>query len=107
MKEEKHMAKGSVDHIDTTNFPDAIKAIEKMAKSMEDLGDTLNDYKADLLVNWVGKGRNQFEKSYKVMKRKLDDGRDITWDMYEDLVSSQETLIQNDVDVANGIKTYN
>ena len=41
------------------------------------------------------------------MKRKLDDGRDITWDMYEDLVSSQETLIQNDVDVANGIKTYN
>ena len=86
---------------------DAIKAIEKMAKSMEDLGDTLNDYKADLLVNWVGKGRNQFEKSYKVMKRKLDDGRDITWDMYEDLVSSQETLIQNDVDVANGIKTYN
>ena len=41
------------------------------------------------------------------MRRKLKDGSDVTWDMYEDLISAEETLIQNDVDVANGIKTYN
>lgn len=98
---------GSVDHIDTSNFPDAIKSIETMAKAMEKVVSTMDDYKAQLLENWVGKGRNQFEKSYRIMRRKLSDGTDITWDMYEDLISSQETLIQNDVDVANGIKTYN
>lgn len=98
---------GSVDHVDTSNFPDAISAIETMAKKMESLVSTMDDYKAALMKNWVGKGRNQFEKSYKIMKRKLSDGTDITWDMYEDLLSAQGTLIQNDVDVANGIKTYN
>lgn len=100
-------SKGSVDHIDTSNFPDAIKSIETMAKAMEELVTNMDDYKALLLENWVGKGRNQFEKSYRIMRRKLSDGSSLTWDMYEDLISSQETLIQNDVDVANGIKTYN
>ncbi len=97
----------TVDHIDTTNFPDAIKSIETMAKAMEDIVTTLDDYKAFLLENWVGKGRNQFEKSYHIIKRKLLDESDITWDMYEKLVSSEEVLLQNDIDVANGIKMYN
>ena len=47
---------GSVDHIDTSNFPDAIKSIETMAKAMEDIVSTMDDYKALLLENWVGKG---------------------------------------------------
>ena len=34
------------------------------------------------------------------MLRKLEDGRDVTWDMYEDLISAQEELIQTDVDIA-------
>lgn len=97
----------SVDKIDTSNFPDALKAIETMARAMEGIVDTMDNYKAALLVNWVGKGRNQFEKSYKVMRRKLSDGSKMTWDVYEDLISAEKTLIQNDVDVANGIKTYN
>ncbi len=97
---------GSVDHVDTSNFPDAIKAIETMAKSLESILSTMDDCKALLLQNWVGKGRNQFEKSYRIIRRKLKDGNDITWDMYENLISAEETLIQNDVDVANGIKTY-
>lgn len=98
---------GTVDHINTSNFPEAIKAIETMAKAMENVVASMDDYKSLLLDNWVGKGRNQFEKSYKIMRRKLNDGSDITWDIYEDLISAEETLIQNDVDVANGIKTYN
>ncbi len=98
---------GSVDYINTENFPDAIKSIETMAKAMEDVVALMDTYKALLLENWIGQGRNQFEKSYNIMRRKLKDGSDVTWDMYEDLISAEETLIQNDVDVANGIKTYN
>ena len=103
----KQKSGGSVDHIDTTNFPDAINSIKTMAETMREMVSTMDDYKAALLANWVGKGRNQFEKSYRIMQRKLTDGYDISWEMYENLISSEETLIQNDVDVANGIKTYN
>lgn len=92
-------------HIDTSNFPDALESIKTMAKEMEDIVDNLNGYKETLLKNWVGKGRNQFEKTYKVMLRKLEDGRDVTWDMYEDLISAQEELIQADVDIAKASHT--
>lgn len=98
---------GCVDHVDTSNFPDALAAIEKMAGIMRDLVSDMDDYKAAILENWVGEGRDQFEKSYRVMRRELSDGTEMTWDMYEKLISAQETLIQNDVDVANGIKSYN
>lgn len=96
----------AVDKIDTTNFPQAIKAIEKMAKSMRDLVDSVADYKTAILKNWVGDGRNQFEKTYTYVHRKLNDGCESTWDVYENLLSAEERLIQNDVDVANGIKVY-
>lgn len=86
--------------VDTSNFPEALSSIETMAKSMGELVDNLNDYKADILENWVGKGRNQFEKTYKMVVRKLKDGRDITWDVYENLIAAQQEFIQADIDAA-------
>lgn len=91
--------------IDTSNFPEALRSIETMAKSMETVVDNLNDYKAEIIANWVGKGRNQFEKSYNVLLRKLKDGTDITWDVYENLIKAQEELIQADVDAAKASYT--
>jgi uncharacterized protein YukE len=95
-----------VELINTTHFPEAIKSIETMAKAMDNLLVDLDDYKAYILENWVGDGRNQFESSYRIMKRKLTDGSDINWDMYEKLIAAQEMLIQADHDVSNGIKEY-
>jgi|GEM_PF-2375603 len=88
-------------YVDTSKFPEAIESIETMARSMETLVNDFNDYKAAILKNWAGDGRNQFEKSYNVLIKKLEDGRDITWDMYENLIAVQETLEQADVDIAN------
>lgn len=98
---------GHVDHIDTSAFPQAIHDIEKMANAMKDIIENLDDIKMKILVDWVGEGRNQFEKSYVYIKRTLADGTEASWDIYEALISSQETLIENDIAVANGIKTYN
>lgn len=86
--------------INTSHFPDALENIKTMAKDMEDIVRNLDIHKQKLLRNWVGKGRNQFEKSYNVLLRKLEDGRNATWDIYEDLISAQETLLQADVNVA-------
>ena len=86
--------------VDTTHFPYALESIEAMAKNMENIVSDLNSYKAEIIRNWVGEGRNQFEKSYRIMLRKLQDGTDITWDMYEKLISAETELIQADVDIA-------
>ncbi len=91
--------------IDTSHFADAYTSIETMAKSMETVVDDLNDYKADIINNWVGDGRAQFEKSYKVLLRKLKDGTDITWDVYENLLKAEGELIQADVDAAKASYT--
>lgn len=99
------MANGSVSKIDTSHFPEALENIKAMANAMEDIVDNLNDRKADLIENWVGKGRNQFEKSYKVILRKIQDGTDITWDVYENLIEAQGRLIQADVDAAKASYT--
>lgn len=96
-----------VDHISTENFPQSINAIKTMAMAMRDVVSAMDEAKNTLLQGWVGEGRNQFEMAYRIMRRKLEDGSEFTWDMYEDLIQAEETLLQNDVDVANGIKTYN
>ncbi len=99
------MANGSVQKIDTSHFPEALESIKAMANAMQDIVDNLNDRKADLIEKWVGKGRNQFEKSYKVILRKIEDGTDITWDIYENLIEAQGRLIQADVDAAKASYT--
>lgn len=86
--------------IDTSNFPAALQSIKTMAKTMENVTNTLNDYRSDITDSWVGKGRNQFEKSYTIMQRKLKDGSDMTWDIYENLIKAQGELMQADVDAA-------
>lgn len=98
------MAGGS-GKVDTSHFADAYTSIETMANSMKDVVDNLNDYKADIIDNWVGKGRNQFEKSYKVLLRKMKDGTDITWDIYENLLKAEGELIQADIDAAKASHT--
>ena len=97
---------GYVDHIDTTNFSEAIKSIETMAKAMENIVDTLEGYKTNLVENWIGEGHDQFEVVYQIAKRKLIDLSEITWDMCENLKFAEDLLIQNDNNVADGIKMY-
>ena len=96
---------GESGKVDTSHFADAYTSIETMANSMKDVVDNLNDYKADIIDNWVGKGRNQFEKSYKVLLRKMKDGTDITWDIYENLLKAEGELIQADIDAAKASHT--
>ena len=91
--------------IDTSNFPAALDSIKNMAKSMENVVNSLNDYKGEIISSWVGKGRDQFEKSYHIMQRKLKDGSDMTWDIYENLIQAQTELIQADVDAAKASYT--
>lgn len=93
----------SVQYLYTGEFPVAIESIKTMANSMEDLVQSMDLYKAQIIKNWVGEGRNEFEKMYTVIRRKLKDGTDVTWDMHELLMAASEKLIQTDIDTAKAI----
>lgn len=83
---------------------DKFEPIEKDAKDLieklKGVKEELDDLKANLLDVWVGKGRNQFEKTYKTVTQTLDDHMEGSWDMYEELLKVHEAYIQWDVNTA-------
>lgn len=60
----------------------------------------MNKATNDVLRNWVGKGRNQFETQMNLMKKQLDDISEGLYDIYNALVDSEEGYIEEDEAVA-------
>lgn len=89
--------------IDLKAFPATEEGIAEYARIIGDYKLKLEKYKADLLLYWVGNGRNEFEKTYNVMVRKIQDQIDYTWTVYEELLKSHERFIQADVDAAKAM----
>lgn len=93
-------ATGSIRSIDTEEFLTLIESSRSLAEDLGTLKYNLNTYKSALIGNWLGKGRNQFEKSYHAMMRKLEDEIDCTWDIYDALVEAEAAYMQADIDAA-------
>ena len=86
--------------LDTSVFSEAANNTKKLAESLEGAIT-----KADKAINglygvWVGKGRNEFEKKYKIFEQQVEDIRTGLWDLYEDIVAAEEAYIQADTDAA-------
>jgi uncharacterized protein YukE len=60
----------------------------------------MNKATNNVLRNWVGKGRNQFETQMSLMKKQLDDISEGLYDIYNALVDSEEGYIEEDENVA-------
>ena len=89
--------------LDTSSFADSAKAAKKLAETLE---DAIAD--ADKAINslydiWVGKGRNEFEKKYKIFEQQVADIKNGLWDLYEDIVAAEEAYIQADTDAAKAM----
>ena len=87
----------------TNNFVEIEEKVKSLIESMKDLKTDLNDYKADLLDVWIGKGRNQFEKTYGALVQTLSDHIEGSWDLYEELLKVHEEYIQWDVNCAKQV----
>jgi uncharacterized protein YukE len=95
--------------LNTDSIAEVELKIESLVKELETLKSDIDDCKADMLNDWVGEGRNYFEKAYHVVSRKFTDQIDCAWDLYEELVAAHETYIQTDVDLAKtqeGVTKY-
>ena len=42
-------------------------SVQKLVDQLENLKKNVDDYKANMLQDWVGEGRNEFEKTYNII----------------------------------------
>lgn len=84
--------------LDTKHMSSAADHCKQLAEKMRDLRSDLEKAKNELLFTWVGYGRDEFEKQYRVLNQQFSDIIEDTKDMYEDLIAAEEAYIQADVD---------
>ena len=84
--------------LDTKEMTEAIKKCKTLVEKMKELRSDLEKEKDALMFTWVGYGRNEFEKQFRILNQQFSDMIDDTWDMYENLITANESYIQADVD---------
>ena len=86
--------------LDTSVFSTSAEATKKLAETLEDAIADADRAINELYSVWYGKGRNEFEKKYKIFEQQVADIKNGLWDLYEDIVDSEEAYIQADTDAA-------
>ncbi len=90
-------------YLDTKKFDGVINNSKKLAEKLGTLKNDVDREKRSLMDSWVGVGRNEFEKKYRVMSQQFGDIRDDLYDIYEQLLSIEEAYIQQDTDNAKAM----
>lgn len=86
--------------LDTSSFADAANSTKQLAQDLEKAITAADKAINGLYGVWSGKGRNEFEKKYKIFEQQVADIRTGLWDLYEDIVAAEEGYIQADTDAA-------
>lgn len=83
------------------------ESMDAAAKSCQDLGDKMKTLKDDLvsaetalLSCWYGRGRNAFEKQFRLLKSQLGDITDTLMETGEKILTAEQSYIQADTDAA-------
>lgn len=86
--------------LDTKHFSEIAEKCKSLYESLQESRNSLENVKNDLLFTWAGKGRNEFEKQYRLLNQQFSDIIDDTKDMYEKIIAAEESYIQADTDAA-------
>lgn len=89
--------------LDTKEMTEAIEKCKTLVEKMKTLRSDLEKEKDALMFTWVGYGRNEFEKQFRILNQQFSDMIDDTWDMYENLITANESYIQADVDAQKSL----
>ena len=86
--------------LDTSAFADSAEAAKKLAEKLENAIAKADKAIDSLYFVWAGKGRNEFEKKYKIFEQQVADIKNGLWDLYEDIVGAEVGYIQADTEAA-------
>lgn len=86
--------------LDTKNMGTTANQCKSIAEQMKDLRRELGRARDELLGTWVGKGRNEFEKQFRLLDQQFSDIIDDTVDTYEAILKAEGEYIQADTNLA-------
>ena len=89
--------------LDTGNFEETINKADDLADKMSDLKNHLDELNNMLMLSWTGKGRNTFEKKYRLLSQQFGDLRDELRDFTEKLKDMEQVYLQADVDISKSL----
>lgn len=94
----------AIERLNTSEMEDT--AI-KFRNSISEFGkccDRMEKITGDLLSSWEGKGKNQYETQYRILKGKLADINDELYDIYEELIEAEAAYGEADVKIAKKMR---
>lgn len=89
--------------LDTSNFDAVIEKARTLADKMATLKNEMDGLKSNLMFSWAGKGRNTFEKKYRLLSQQFGDLKDDLYEIAESLLEIEEKYIQADTDAAKAL----
>lgn len=95
----------SAEYINVDGIKETCKAFRDKIEVFDECVITMNETTRDVLSNWIGKGRNQFETQMELMKSQLDDISEVLYDIYQALADAEQGYIDQDEAVAKQFST--
>lgn len=89
--------------LDTSGFASVISIADSLADKMGALKNDLDNLKNNLMFTWSGKGRNTFEKKYRLLSQQFGDLKEDLRDIAEGLKEMEQKYIQDDIDQAKAL----
>lgn len=89
--------------LDTSNFKEVYNLADSLADRMAELKNELDNLEKNLMFTWAGKGRNTFEKKYRLLSQQFGDLKDDLRDIAEGLLTMEEQYIQADTDLSKSL----
>ncbi|WP_346894402.1 WXG100 family type VII secretion target [Clostridium sp. UBA7503] len=93
----------SIKYLDTERMSETVQTFKNEISNFEKTKLDIERATNDLLKDWVGKGRNSFEKKYKLLYGQLKDIEESLEEFYEALVESQSSYYDADEEFAKKI----
>ncbi len=84
----------------TGSMDEAAKHCQTLSEGMLSLKNDLMDAETGLLSYWYGKGRNEFEKKFRLLKGQIGDISDSLMQTAENILAAEQAYIQTDTDLA-------
>ena len=91
---------GSIQHLDTKYFSEAITAFSKGVTEYNRIKTDVQKNVSQLLRTWDGKGKKQYEYDYDILYRQLEDIGDVLYELYDALVKAEAIYIKADEKLA-------
>lgn len=86
--------------LNTESMDEAAKSCQILSDKMKTLKDDLISAETSLLSCWSGKGRNAFEKQFRLLKNQLGDITDTLMEAGEKILTAEQSYIQADTNAA-------